>query len=226
MPTILICFIGTDGSGKSTLAHNVFNSLMTKGLRAKKVYGRHQHMLSRLAILIGRKLYLTNTDMFGNYDDYLRDKRKVYKKSSLAIKLYIYLLVLEYFIQVLFRITIPLKFGYSIIADRYVYDTVINDIAVDKGLSYDDVSDILAKFWSFIPKPDAAFLVSVPEEVAISRKNDIPSISYLQIRNQLYNQLVATENLVVLDGTLPVDKLKDKVISLLNICDKLKKTEN
>ena len=220
MPVIFICFIGTDGSGKSTLAHTIFAGLKSKKIRVKKTYGRHQHMLSRLAIVLGRRLFLKNVDMFGNYDKYLRDKRGVYKKSSLAIRLYIFLLIIEYFTQVVFRITIPLKLGFSVVADRYVYDTIINDIAVDQGLSFDDIKEMLTRYWLYIPRPDATFLVDVPESIAISRKNDIPSISYLEIRNRMYKQLASIENINILDGTLPLNELQNKVFGLINSCNK------
>jgi dTMP kinase len=160
--------------------------------------------------------------MYADYDKYLRDKTDTYNKSSLAIKIYMSLLTVEYLIQIFFKISLPLRMGYSIVSDRYVYDTVINDIAIDRGLSIQDVIKILSQFWSYIPKPEVSFLVEVPESVAIRRKNDIPSISYLALRNQIYKQVAATEkNVTSLDGTLPITELQDRVLRILNRDNKL-----
>lgn len=218
MSFFFICFIGTDGSGKSTLATTIFSRLKeAKKIRVKKTYGRHQYIVTRLAVIIGGRFFLKNKGMFSDYDKYLRDKRESYKKSSLAIKIYIFLLTLEYLAQVYFKISLPLKFRYSVISDRYVYDTIINDIAVDRGLSIDDVREILHRLWLYIPKPDITFLIDLPENIAISRKNDIPSISYLEIRNQMYKQLAATEkNIIILDGTLTINELQNKVFEYMS----------
>jgi thymidylate kinase len=214
--SFFICFTGTDGSGKSTLADSVFRKLRSKKIKIKRTYGRHQYIISRLAVILGNRYFLKTKDMFADYEKYLKDKRESYGKSSTALRIYMRILKIEYLFQVLFKISLPLRAGYSVVSDRYVYDTVINDIAVDKGLTVNEISEMLSNFWSYIPKPDLVFLVEVPETVAIKRKNDIPSIGYLIIRNQLYRHLAATENnFISLDGTLPVDKLQERIFEIL-----------
>jgi thymidylate kinase len=227
---IFVCFIGSDGSGKSTLADSIFQSIRNKKrIKVKKVYGRHQPVLMKAVNILGRRIFFraknndndndrsdqnnekNNNEMFLDYDEYLINKKLLYKKRSKLIYLYTNLLIIEYYFQILFNIIIPYKLGYSIISDRYVYDTIINDLAVDQGLSIKDVKKILDRFWLFIPRPDIAFLVQVPEEVAIKRKNDIPSMSYLKIRNKLYNEIANSEQIIILDGTLKRSQLEDNV---------------
>jgi thymidylate kinase len=125
-------------------------------------------------------------------------------------QLYIGLMIFEYLLELIFKIVIPYKLGFSIIADRYVYNTIINDIAIDMELSPTDTINLLGKFWFLIPRPDITFLVKVPEHVAIKRKNDIPSLSYLKIRNNYYDELILSEQFVVLDGTLKISELEEK----------------
>jgi thymidylate kinase len=174
-------------------------------------------MVSRIAIIVGRKFFLRNKDMFGNYDAYLRDKRNIYKQSSIAVKMYISIIIAEYLVQVFFKVTVPTKLGYDVISDRYFYDTVINDIAVDRGLSFSQTREIFARYWPHIPKPDATFLVEVPVNIAMSRKKDIPSLSYLEVRNEMYNEMASTyRDIIRLDGTLPIAKLQERVLEILN----------
>ena len=211
----LICFIGTDGTGKSTLAKLITRDLALKGLRVKRTYGRHQYFLSRVAIILGRRIFLKNRDPFKDYDQYLSEKRGTYKKFSRLIDFYISLLMTEYLIQIFFKVIIPLRLGCNVVSDRYLYDTIINDVAIDRNLPLDDVKKIYKKYEKRVPCPDVAFLIQIPENVAMQRKNDIPSPSYIRIRNELYNQFTEREEIIPLDGTLPLTQLQDEVLSIL-----------
>lgn len=214
---LFVCFIGTDGSGKSTLADTIYRRLKSRHKKVRKTYGRHQHMVSKFAIILGRKFFLRNKDMFGDYDTYLKDKRNIYQQSSIAVKLYISLIIAEYLVQVFFKVTVPIKMGYYVISDRYFYDTVINDVAVDRGLSPSQIRYIFDRYWPYVPKPDATFLVEVPEKIAMSRKKDIPSLSYLEVRNKMYNEMAFTYmDIIRLDGTLTIAELEDTVMETLN----------
>ena len=213
---IILCFVGTDGSGKSTLAYNIFENFHRRGIKVRKTYGRFQPMFCKLVIAVGGRLFLKNRDMLYDYDRYLSSKQSVYRRVSILVRIYFLTLIVEYYFQLLFKIIIPHKFfGYTIISDRYVYDTIINDLAIDGNLSIADIRKLLVKFWHFVPKPDLVFLVQVPVEVAFARKRDIPSLSYLQIRNRLYKEMAESENLILLDGT--IDKLVERtVMSMLD----------
>lgn len=217
---ILICFIGTDGSGKSTLSTTISESLKKRNIRVRKTYGRHKYFLSKLAILIGRKFFMKNSDLFLNYDKYLDDKRITYRKYSRLIDLFVFLLMLEYIVQLVFKVTIPLKLGYIVVSDRYIFDTIINEIAVDRNLSWDEVNAIYQSYRIFVPNPDVTFLVQVPEKVAVQRKSDIPSVSYIRIRNELYNRFAQTKEMIILDGTLTISQLETQVMNIMD--EKLK----
>lgn len=208
----LICFSGTDGTGKSTLALRVSQNLQMRGKRTKLVYGRHRPFVTTIIYIIGRRLFLSKSNMFSNYDGYLNDKRTLHKKQSKLTKIYYLTILIEYLIQVLFKVAIPYKMGYWIVSDRYVYDTIINDMAVDSMLSTNDVCSIVSKFWRYIPRPNLSYLIKIPEELALTRKSDIPSQSYLRIRNEYYDKLANIEGMIVLDGTKEISELESLVI--------------
>lgn len=211
MSKIFICFIGIDGSGKSTLSQNIFVDMNMKNKKVRKTYGRYQPRIGKFLMSMGKKLFLDDVNMFRNYDEYLDSKKNLFKKTSRLAKLYINLILLEYYFEIMFKIILPMKFGYSIVSDRYVHDTIINDVAVDMDLSSENVNQLLEKFWNFVPKPNITFYLKVPEEIAQKRKNDIPSLNYLKIRNKFYNELVNYEKIVVLDGTANPSELKKRV---------------
>jgi thymidylate kinase len=212
-----ICFVGTDGSGKSTLACDIYEKLLQdKKTKVRKIYGRHQPFLTRFVVALGRRLFIKEKNMmYSDYDRYLNHKRIIYRKAAKFVQLYISLLIIEYYAQMLFKIIMPYKLGYSIVSDRYVYDTVINDLAVERELSFVEVTKILGKFWSFIPRPDITFLIQVPEEVALERKKDIPSLNYLRIRNEFYKYLATEECFVILNGESDLFQLENHVFGQL-----------
>ena len=163
MSKIFVCFIGSDGSGKSTLTTNIYHKLQRRHKKIRKTYGRYQPLLTKYLMAIGRKLFLKkNKDMFSDYDGYLKDKKSLFRKASIISHLYVSLIIIEYYCETMFKIIIPYKLGYSIVCDRYVYDTIINDITIDMDLSQADTKELLRKFWFFVPKPNITFLIQGP----------------------------------------------------------------
>jgi dTMP kinase len=213
---ILICFIGTDGTGKSTLAKLIGKDLASKGMKIKITYGRHKYYLSRPVIVLGRRIFLKNKNVSTDYDRYLYEKRITYKKYPRLIGFFVNLIMADYLIQLFFKVFIPLRLGYTVVADRYLYDTIINELAIDRNLTLDDVKKIYNKYEKHIPSPNIVFLVEIPEDIAMLRKNDIPSRSYLSIRNEFYRQFASRDEIITLDGTLPISQLRDEVVNTLS----------
>src|SRR5882762_1718193 len=92
------------------------------------------------------------------------------------------------------RQIMPLLQGdYLVLADRYVYTAFARDAA--RGCSH----RWLRNLYRFAPVPDITFYLRAPLEVAADR-----------ILEE-YDKMVDTDNLVVLDGTLPVNKLQKQM---------------
>ena len=117
-------------------------------------------------------------------------------------------MLLDYSLQVFLKVRLPLFLGRNIICDRYLYDTVITDLAPDMGYAEDRIIALLTSMLRFFPKPDTTFLIDLREEIAYQRKDDIPSLEYLKERRNTYLNIGRKHNMVVLDGTRPIDELK------------------
>ncbi len=213
---IFVCFIGIDGSGKSTLAKKIFEDYVKKNKKTKITYGRFTPIFSKFVMYIGKKIFMNKeNDMYVDYEKYLKEKKSIIRKKPTLAKMYISLIITEYLLEVLFKIIIPRKFGYSIISDRYVYDTVINDIGIDLGLSIEETNKIIYRLFKFLPKPDKTFFVDIEEKLAFSRKNDIPSVSYLEKRRKYYCGLEFDE-ISRLDASLEIETLVKSVIEKID----------
>lgn len=205
----LICFTGIDGSGKTTLAKFLVEELRRRGIRVRYIYGRYQPIISKPAVILGKLLLARGIDI-KEYKDYSNNKRLVAQKHPYSLVLYQNFLMLDYYIQLLIKIIIPIKFGIAIVCDRYVYDTIINDMPRAQN-NFDDIKRMTEICFKIAPKPDISFLIDVPENLAFARKNDTPSIDYLKERRGFYISFGKLYDMTVLDGTNDLKKIEDEV---------------
>lgn len=213
---IFICFTGIDGSGKTTLAKKVAESMNKNGIKCQFVYARLTPFVLLPLLLIARLLFLRGKSISRNYSDYSSTRKKAVKKHSLLFRIHQQILWFDYLLQIIFKVKLPLWLGRSTVCDRYIYDTVINDLAMDVGYSEKEVKRILKRYISAFPEPDFTFLIDIPVEVAYKRKTDIPSIDYLEERNRIYQSLQKEYNMIRLDGCKTVVELEDSVFQILN----------
>lgn len=206
---ILICFIGIDGSGKTTQAGILTNALLMQGIKTKYVWNGFEPLLANPFIALARILFLCRENMFVNYKSYLNRKTKLFRNRPL-FAIYRYLVLGDYLLQSLWKIRLPLRQGKVVICDRYVYD-VVGFLATDGSYSEEYVRRSLKRFFDLFPKPELTFLIDLPEEVAYRRKDDIPSLSHLTDRRNMYLSMVKYEEITVLDGTSEPLKLAELI---------------
>lgn len=202
-----ICFTGIDGSGKSTVSAKLVEVMNSKGYNFTYVYNRYKPFLLRPFLYIGKNLFLKDKDFFEDYVDYSNTKKEATKSHAVLSSIYQYSVVIDYFIQSIYKIKIPLLFGKNIICDRYIYDTVVTDLAVDFNYTEEKVLNMLNKMTVMFPKPDKVFYIYVPEQVAFQRKNDVPSIQYLKDRIVFFNIITNSCEFIRLDGTMRIDEI-------------------
>jgi thymidylate kinase len=211
----LICFVGIDGSGKSTLSRAVVEILDQQGIKCRYVYGRMKPIILRPLIWLGRQVFLPGRDMLEDYSEYSTTKQKAMMRHSFLLKFYNQILWLDYMLQILFKVSLPLTLGKNIVCDRYIQDTVITDLSIDMNYSDRETAQYLHRALRFVPKPDINFLVDLPEEVAYLRKNDVPSINYLKVRRKTYLYIAREWKMTILDGTKTIEELRDILTLIL-----------
>lgn len=207
---MFICFTGIDGSGKSTLAHMLVAELAAHGVKSHYAYSRFRPRLIKPLAAIGHALFLRNQDVYQDYSGYSATRKALFRNRFLAFA-YENILLFDYCLQTILRVRIPLARGQSLICDRYVYDTVITDLAADMGYSADKINRMLRRCFLMLPRPEFVFLIDVPEEVAFARKEDVPSVDYLKDRQQLYLKIDREHDIIVLDGTKDIPSLVEEI---------------
>ncbi len=210
----LICITGIDGSGKTTLAKNLVSILRIKGINARYIYGRTIPVISRVLMYFGRRLILPGQTPWKDYSIYSTNKRKVMKNPFLRF-FYKASIWIDYYIQIWSKL-FPYFFGKRIvILDRYVYDTVISDLAVHLDYQIDDAMHSIDLGMKLLPLPKLTIVVDISEEVAFSRKTDVASIDYLRERRPFYQALNSRSEVRVIDGKFPKEKVFAKASDLI-----------
>jgi dTMP kinase len=158
-----------------------------------------QLILSRPVVVLANK-YLLRSNEPAQYVAYTTEKKTLFKRHALSQIIYRDILSFDYVLQLLIKIKLPLMCGAMIVCDRYIYDTVITDWAVDMGFTKEQIVASLNTYLKLLPKPDIIFLVDVDENIAFSRKADLPSIDYLKDRRNLYLDIAKDFNMEILNG--------------------------
>lgn len=219
----LISISGIDGSGKTTLSNEIVREMKKLGVSCKYVWGGLDPKFTRFLMYLGRKL-LRKRVACKDYGVYSRIKMEEIRRRKFLARIYYNLVLIEYELLIFLKVWIYLKLGRTVVCDRYVFDVVCSNLAPDLGYAGEDATLEIRKMLKKLPKPDLAFLIDLPEEVALARKNDIPSKEYLKERRRLYLEVAQNFNMEVLDGTERLDKIKLHVLKRVyeKILDDLK----
>jgi len=204
-----ICFTGIDGSGKTTHARKLLEYLERHGVSTKYEWNGFEPLLLQVLMNVGRAAFLRGKDMYRDYREYYYARRRLFR--SIFISAFFQgTYFLEALLQVTFRVRLPLMLGRNMICDRYVYDTIVG---LGANLDYSDmrIRRMLRGFCRFLPKPDLAFLIDLPEEIAYQRKNDTPSLGFLKDRRQIYLNVGKEFGMTVLDGSQDLIELQNLI---------------
>jgi len=195
----LVCITGIDGAGKTTLARNIAVTLRQQGRPAVYVYGRIYPIISRLLMALGRAILLRKDDPRQDYGAYTTSKKQTMCNPLLAWP-YTAAVLFDYYIQVWFKLLRHLFSRRIVVLDRYIYDTVISDLTVHLNYSPAQTERAIERGLRLLPTPMLTVLIDLPEQVAFSRKTDVPHIDYLRERRGWYLRLVIRPEVERLDG--------------------------
>lgn len=213
MSGLFVCIIGPDGSGKTTIARNTAAVLESQGHSTNYVWLRFESLLLKLIVKVARKMREYPDNQLHSYKMSSADKKEIFDSSLPKLAL-ILLVILTYLVKTKRGITEPLRREAIIISDRYFHDTVV-DLWIDFGMGPSTMPPLMNLFGRLLPQPDLTFMLDVPEQVSMSRKNDIPSIDYISQRRNGFRKLRGIMNVdcMDIDGTLPVDQNTQRIVS-------------
>jgi thymidylate kinase len=197
-----IIFFGPDGSGKTTQSELLIKELGRNGIKVRKLWLRSLHtfafLISKIAM---HAMHLQNVYEFrARYSH-----KKFFRGIWYAIE-FCSILPL-----ILFRLQLPLKKGYVIVAERYVIDWIVS-------LSYVSRNDNLLQsgFGSaalkFIPKNSLLIYIDATYDAICSRGRNEDSMEYIEYQRKLYQEIAHRLNANIIDTS---DKTLEEVHKLI-----------
>ena len=210
----LIAIMGPDGSGKSSISKMVVEKLSTTSPNVMYVWCRFESKLLGFLLRANSKVARFEGDFRETYEARSENKSRLLTNSPLKW-LYLAFIVFSYTMDLSRKVARPLRAGHLIVSDRYVYDTIV-DLWADFGRKDKYLAIFTPMLINIAPSPRFVFWVDVPEEISMSRKNDVPNIEYVAVRRKGYELLSSRIAAVRLDGTQPIEANADR------ICDKIR----
>ena len=194
----LITFSGVDGSGKTTLSKALVERLAHENINAEYLwwFSAENSFFGKIVGFVVRKLVKPT-----------ENNNVTISTIGRAQVVYQFLVLADY----LLHIWSLLALGKNIVCDRYVYD-IVAFFVMELHYSETKARKLIKLFRNVAPQPRVAFLVDVPAEIAIQRKQDIQSIEQHEKLRRLYFDLAAGDHkITILDGSKKLDDLNDIV---------------
>jgi thymidylate kinase len=201
-----ICIIGVDGVGKTAHADRLRDKLKDDGIKCKSTWFRFYHFLSIFLLvyckLVGLTVYETkNGQRIGRHDFY---------KSRFISALYPLILFIDLLPMYIAKIYLPRRFGYTIICDRFVYDTLV-DLMVDLKDSEIHKKDLAKQYLSLAPKNTIVIHLDLDENIIRKRREDLKADSTLALRRRLYSKMCQDLDIITIENKKPIDEVQNEI---------------
>lgn len=210
----IIVLMGLDGSGKTLQANMLAEWLRAKGEKVEVIWMRGESYITAPLIGLGKAVLggpreakrgegIANR---AHYEKYTESKKSMFKNPLLR-SIWRSSTLLDHYIsfrRALGRLPADVT---TVIFDRYVYDSMI-DIDSAFGSGGRETERLLgSRFARLFPVPDRVVLLEIPPEESMKRKDDIPSVEYLESRYPVYHIIAERVGAGVVDAT----KTKEQV---------------
>ena len=206
----LICLVGIDGAGKTTIAH-LFAETLKRQVEYHYVWCNTQPWIVHGVVALSRLLK-------GGSDSGDAAREAIKARRPPWLRAYYALLVADYVRHVLVAVSFRLWRGHNVIADRYAFDVVVN-VGIKLGWDERQIMRTVERLLRIFPQPSFLFYLDVPAKVALQRKDDVPSLDFLLVRQAIYERLAERYGMVRLDGTAPPARIVDRMIMMTEMTD-------
>ncbi len=199
----VVALMGIDGCGKSTLSRALVAEIEGRGEHAVARWATLRPYLLLPFIKAAKFLLVRKAPKFVDYEAHAAAKRAGMSKLKFAHSVYFVVMTIDYLPQAWWKVGVAKLLGKHVICDRYDHDLAL-DFALTVNGDTQRMMGALRQLERWVPRPDLHYFVSVAPAVAFARKDDVPSMAYLEERDDFYRAMADQLQLPRLDGNAPV----------------------
>lgn len=209
---MVICIIGVDGVGKTTHAQRLLSSLENDGVCCKYSWFRFYHFGSIFLLAYCRLVGLTIYEMHGDE----RIGRHEFYRSKLISFLYPWILFIDMIPMYIAKIFLPMRFGYTVVCDRFIYDTFV-DLMID--LKDDEIQErfVGKLFLRLIPKNTKVILLDLNESIIRNRRRDLVNDHSLEIRREMYLMMANKFKVPIVNNAKEIKEVEKEIYNIARL---------
>lgn len=208
-PSFFITFSGLDGSGKTEHIKTLRNAFDTCDIETKYLWSRAGSLpIIHSALKVMRKIFSIKHKSVNSSN---KSKSTYLPHNLITIKTWRLINTIEMGIFYFFNVKLPLLFGKVVIADRYIFDSIVDLENLNNNIKFNRILYRILK--KITPSPDIAFFLKVNSEVIIKRLNN-ETIEELTKKSHLYNQLLKHEDFFIIENSDNFDNVSEKIVKV------------
>ena len=186
MHLILVALYGPDGVGKSSQIDIISDNLVKDGCKVKKIWIRAPHTLAFLiaTVLVKFGFSVDDVNSFG------RVKKLPNVGSNFIVKnIWAFIEFISVLPLILFKVVIPVKLGSTIVADRYLLDTIVSIAYYIKDIDFVDGTIARILMW-FIPRNSVLIHLDADYDTLLARRGRlVESREFIDFQKEAYSRL-------------------------------------
>ena len=195
----IIYISGVDGAGKTSISKELLKYYFNQNFKVRYTWATLRPILLRPIIVIAKFLFVRKYDKYENYSIHKEHKQKSIKLFKFLMPIQFFIALIDYYPQYIFKVYLPSKFNDIIIADRYYVDFFI-----ERGMlanwSPEKTYNKITSYQKIFLKPSSSIYLKISSETTMNRKDDIPSVEYLNDRMKYYDYIHSKLNSFVINA--------------------------
>lgn len=204
--TKLFCIMGVDGAGKTTHTKILMNRLDNSQMKYKYVWFRFFHYTSYIILFYCK---ITGLTRYENIDGEKLGYHE-FHKSKIISTLYPYFLFVDMVPAYFFKIFLPIKLGYILVCDRFIYDTLV-DLMIDLE-DFEIYNKYPVKlFLKLIPDNNLTIFLCLDEETIRNRREDLEHDTTLNKRILAYEKISKEFNIKKIKNDKKIETVSEKI---------------
>jgi len=205
-----ICITGVDGTGKTTHASAIVQQIRSGKKKCVYRWFHYAWFLSlpllayaRLRGFSGYKLVEGQSYGWWNF-----------KRSRVLCHVLPWLMLVDAFFFALIKIRLPILFGYTVVADRYIYDILV-DLMQGIGEPQLHWRRVGRFFLKLVPRNSSVVLLDLDIEKLKARRDDLENDESLDARSSHYHRLAHDMGVAIINTEYTEDEVHAKIIDAI-----------